>query len=75
MITDFCTTIGWELQEAKETLQNQGADVFCVEVSSKKGVLDADELRIVRQKFNVEKNRIELTYSRFKTNLEINENE
>ena len=57
--------LGFELNRARLLVEQEGAKVCCVEVSSRKGV-KGNEARVVRQRI-LEDGTVELNYSIFKT--------
>lgn len=61
--------LGFKLEVAVNLLEQAGYTVICKAVYSKKGILNADEARVIRQRSMGEK-EIELIYSEFKTNVD-----
>ena len=61
------SVLGYELQRAKQLLEESGYAVCCTEIRSRKGV-EGNEARVVRQ---LEKEGcVELVYAIFKTDCE-----
>jgi hypothetical protein len=60
--------LGFKLDVAVQTLEQAGYKVKCLPVYSRKGIANADEARVIRQRF-ISDNEIELTYSEFKTGV------
>lgn len=58
-----------ELAEAGALLQGDGFGVTLLEVRSRKGVINANEARVVKQRCIDDKN-VELTFAYFRTDVE-----
>ena len=63
-MTDVC---GYRLSRAEEILRSEGYNVVSREVSSKKGVPDGDDKRVIRVRLVRSENTVYLAYSIFKT--------
>jgi len=62
------SVIGLEADEARNKLESQGFEVSSIVYASKRGVTDADSLRVIRQR-RIGNNSVEITLSRFKTRI------
>ena len=62
------SVIGLESDEARNKLKAQGFEVASIVYVSKRGVADADSLRVIRQR-RIGNNSVEITLSRFKTRV------
>lgn len=60
------SVLGLPLEQAIEILSQEGIQVTCVEVRSRKGVADGTQSRVVRQT-NLDANHASLLYAVFRT--------
>lgn len=71
-MSNLPNVLGLELEQAKRRLHQADAEVIVVYCSSKKGVIAADSVRVIRQRMlspETGKITVELLISAFKTNL------
>jgi len=61
--------VGLMADDAVRELESRGLNVRCIEYVSRRGVPDADEAKVIRQR-PIGNNTIELTISHFKTRVE-----
>ena len=60
------SVLGLPLEQAKQILSQEGIQVTCIEVRSRKGVVDGTQSRVVRQT-NLDANHASLLYAVFRT--------
>ena len=58
--------LGFPLRLAKEILSREGVDVICLETSSKKGVPNGTQMRVIRQTV-LDASHASLLYAVFRT--------